>query len=112
MPIFEYNGPTPNSQPTYTIDANGNMVQNGEVAVSDPIPYTMEGVGAPTVEDRTFQVGEHVAAATNPDPAVFTEVGQTISAIEAEALAAAAEVVPDEAATAAPEVPSSPPEGE
>ncbi len=109
MPTVEYNGPTPNALPTFTLDANGNYVQSGEVAVSDPIPFTMEGPGAPTIDDQVFQVGQHVSAATNPDPAVFTEVGQTTTALEVEALAAAA-AAPEEIAP--PEVPSSPTEGE
>lgn len=72
MPIYQYNGPTPNERKKFTLDGNGGSVELYPDHVSDPYDYVMEDGGQ--VQQRTFEVGEHVAAVDNPDPANFTEV--------------------------------------
>jgi hypothetical protein len=43
-------------------------------ANSPPVNYQLEGHGAPTVAGRVFAPKERVAAAVNPDPALFVEI--------------------------------------
>jgi hypothetical protein len=72
MPIFEYNGPAEKWRPKHTLDGNGNRLELFPDMVSEPFTYTRDN--GDVVEDRTFEVGEHVAAAENPNPEYFTEV--------------------------------------
>lgn len=74
MPTFEYTGETPQSRPTWGVNGNGNPIELAPTPVSDPVDYVMAGSGGAEVKGRQFEKGEHVEAASNPDPARFTEV--------------------------------------
>lgn len=71
MPTFSYTGPTPATRQKWSVDAHGNPLELAPTPVSDPIDYEWDGG---QVAGRTFEVGEHFSAVTNPDPALFTEV--------------------------------------